>query len=216
RMGEFQECDQIGMMKPITKWSARIPHAERIPWFVNRAFSIAMNGQPGPVFLELPYDVGGRILRGTKVGIRQPKYVPAEKIRIAGESNLINAAVELLLKAERVVAVAGNGAVLSGASEEFREFIELLGIPFLTTPGGRGILSEEHPLALGVSGLYRTKVGKKVYSDATLVITIGTRNESFQTHTTFFSGLVSLAAIAPTTPIPIQVCSATGTHSDPF
>ena len=181
-MGEFQECDQIGMMKPITKWSARIPHAERIPWFVNRAFSIAMNGQPGPVFLELPYDVGGRILREIKVDIGQPKYVPVEKMRIAGEPKLINAAVELLLKAERVVAVAGNGAVLSGASEEFREFIELLGIPFLTTPGGRGILSEEHPLALGVSGLYRTKVGKKVYSDANLVITIGTRNESFQTH----------------------------------
>jgi acetolactate synthase-1/2/3 large subunit len=57
-----------------------------------------------------------------------------------------------------------------------------LGVPFLTTPGGRGILSEDHPLALGVSGIYRTKVGKKIYSDAKLVITFGTRNEPLQTH----------------------------------
>ncbi len=180
-MGEFQECDQLGMMTPITKWSARVPHTERIPWFVNRAFSVAINGQPGPVYLEIPYDVGGAF-HHELVEVGQPKYVTAKRIRIAGDPELINEATDLLLKAERAVAVAGNGAVYSRASAEFREFIELLGIPFLTTPGGRGILSEDHPLALGLTGLYRTKVGKKVYSDATLIITVGTRNESFQTH----------------------------------
>jgi len=180
-MGEFQECDQLGMMKPITKWSARVPRTERIPWFINRAFSIAINGQPGPVYLEIPYDVGG-VFHHELVEVGQPKYVTAKRIRIAGDPELIDEAVDLLLKAKRVVAVAGNGAVHSGASAEFREFIELLGIPFLTTPGGRGILSEDHPLALGLTGLYRTKVGKKIYSDATLIVTVGTRNESFQTH----------------------------------
>ncbi len=181
-MGEFQECDQLGMMKPITKWSARVPHTERIPWFVHRAFSIAMNGQPGPVFLEIPYDVGGDITHGLEMNVPLPEYVPAKKLRVAGDPQLINEAAALILEAERAVAVAGNGTVLSGASQEFREFVELTGIPFLTTPGGRGILSEDHPLALGLPGLYRTEMGKRVYSNATLVITIGTRNESFQTH----------------------------------
>jgi len=180
-MGEFQECDQLGMMTPITKWSARVPRTERIPWFMNRAFSIAMNGQPGPVYLEIPYDVGG-VFHHESVEVGRPKYVTAKKIRIAADPELINEAADLLLKSERTVAVAGNGAVYSRASVEFREFIELLGIPFLTTPGGRGILSEDHPLALGLNGLYRTKVGKKIYSDATLIVTVGTRNESFQTH----------------------------------
>ena len=180
-MGDFQECDQTAMMKPITKWSARIPYAERIPWFVHRAFSIAMNGQPGPVFLEVPFDVSGTS-RYAFAEVSLPKYVPAQKIRTAGDPELINEAIELLLETKRPVVVAGNGAVQSGASEEFREFIELLGIPFLTTPGGRGILSENHPLALGLCGMYRTKVGKMVYSEADLVLTIGTRNESFQTH----------------------------------
>ncbi|GAH67169.1 unnamed protein product, partial [marine sediment metagenome] len=59
-MGDFQETDQVSMMKPVTKWSARIPYTERIPWFMRRAFSIAVNGQPGPVFLEMPYDVSGK------------------------------------------------------------------------------------------------------------------------------------------------------------
>jgi len=180
-MGDFQEADQVGMMKPITKWSVRIPYAERIPWFVRRAFSIAMNGQPGPVFLEIPYDVSG-VSRFKSAEVSLPEYVPARRIRPAGDPELINQAAELILQSERPVIVAGNGAVQSGASQELREFIELLGIPFLTTPGGRGILSEEHPLALGLCGLYRTKVGKAVYSSADLLITIGSRNESFQTH----------------------------------
>jgi acetolactate synthase-1/2/3 large subunit len=181
-MGEFQECDQLGMMKPITKWTARIPRTERIPWFIHRAFSIAVNGQPGPVFLEIPYDVGGNITHGLEMDVVLPEYVPANKIRIAGEPALINEAADLILKAERAAVIAGNGAVVSGASAELREFVELLGIPFLTTPGGRGILSEDHPLALGLGGLYRTKVEKQVYADADLIIAIGTRSESFQTH----------------------------------
>lgn len=180
-MGNFQECDQVGMMKPITKWSVRITHPERIAWFIHRAFSLAMNGQPGPVFLEIPFDVGGNFHRGL-VEVGQPEYTTAKKIRIAGDTELINETLDLLSKAKEAVVVAGNGAIQSGASKEFKEFVELLGIPFLTTPGGRGILSEEHPLALGVCGTYRTKVGKRVFSDADLVITVGSRNESFQTH----------------------------------
>jgi len=78
-MGEFQECDQLGMMKPITKWSARIPQTECIPWFIHRAFSIAMNGQPGPVFLEIPYDIGGNVTHGLEMDVALPQYVPAKK-----------------------------------------------------------------------------------------------------------------------------------------
>ena len=180
-MGDFQECDQVGMMRPITKWSARIPRADRIPWFIHRAFSIATNGQPGPVFLELPYDIGG-IYHHWFVEVGNPEYVKSKKIRMAGDPKLITEAADLLLKSKRPVVIAGNGAVLSEAAAEFKDFVELLGIPFLTTPGGRGILSEEHPLSLGISGLYRTKVGKNVLSEADLVITVGSRNESFQSH----------------------------------
>jgi len=182
-MGEFQECDQRRMMEPVTKWSARIPYTERIPWYINRAFSIAMNGKPGPVFLEMPINVGGKITSGIEIEIGpMPEYKPARKIRMSGDPELIKNAIDLLLTAERPILIAGNGVILSRATDEFKKFIELLGIPFLTTPAGRGIVLEDHPLALGVSGLYRTKVAKVFYNDADLVISLGSRNESFQTH----------------------------------
>jgi acetolactate synthase-1/2/3 large subunit len=181
-MGEFQECDQVGLMRPITKWSARVPRTDRITWFVRRAFSIAMNDQPGPVFLEVPNDVGGDITHGERLDVALPRYCPAKRMRTAGDPDLVAQAVEMLESARRPVALAGNGAVLSGASNEFRQFVELLEMPFLTTPGGRGVLSEDHPLALGLSGMYRTRVGKQVYAESDLVVAIGTRNESFQTH----------------------------------
>lgn len=180
-MGDFQESDQIAMMRPVTKWSARIPYADRIPWFIRRAFSIATNGQPGPVFLEMPYDVSGKT-RWELNDIGSPAYTPSRRVRSGADPGLIKEAARRLLEAERPVAVSGNGTVLSGASGEFQRFIETQGIPFLTTPGGRGILPETHPLALGVCGFYRTRVGKEVYSDADLVLTVGTRNEGYSTH----------------------------------
>jgi len=180
--GDFQECDQLGIMKPITKWSAHVTHTKRIPWYINRAFSIAMNGQPGPVYLEFPYDVGGIYDFGNFVEIGEPKYITAKKIRTAADPELINEASMLIQEAKRPIIVAGNGAIHSKASEEFKEFIELLGIPFMTTPGGRGILSENHPLALGLCGLYRNTLSRQMFSDSDLIITIGSRNESFQTH----------------------------------
>lgn len=182
-MGEFQECDQRGIMKPITKWSARIPYVEKIPWYVERAFSIAINGQPGPVFLEMPINIGGKVTSGIIIESNSTiDYKPVKKFRTQGDPELILEAVELLISAKSPIAIAGNGLISSGAMDEFREFIELLGIPFLTTPGGRGIVEEDHSLALGVSGIYRTELAKKYYKGSDLIISLGSRNESFQSH----------------------------------
>ena len=173
-MGAFQEVDQISMMKPLTKWCERITLPERAPWVMRRAFSLAANGRPGPVFIEVPKDIGLLESRG-------PEYVPSRyPHRSSGDPQDIEEAAVLLMKAERPVMVAGGGAVSSRAFEEVRHFAELLGIPLMTTPSGRGIIPEDHPLALGLVGLYFTEVGEKVYADADLLITVGSRNEDFQ------------------------------------
>jgi acetolactate synthase-1/2/3 large subunit len=181
-MGEFQECDQLGMMRPVTKWSARVHDIGRLSWYVRRAFSLALNDQPGPVFLEIPNDVGGDITHGLPIDIEEPSYRPAERIRSAGDPAQVRKAVDLLVGAKRPVIIAGNGAMLSGARESFRELVELLGLPFATTPGGRGIVSERHPLALGGVGLYRNHVTAEYLKHADVVLAVGTRNEAFQTH----------------------------------
>jgi len=181
-MGEFQECDQLGMVRPVTKWAARVHDIGRLAWYVRRAFHLAMNDQPGPVYLELPTDVGGDITHGLPIDIEPPSYTPATRLRPAGDPSLIQAAAEVLLRARRPVAIAGNGAVLSGAGEEFRALVETLGIPFATTPGGRGIISEKHPLALGLVGLYRNVEAREYLMSADVMLIVGSRNEAFQTH----------------------------------
>ncbi|MCW4040080.1 MAG: thiamine pyrophosphate-binding protein [Candidatus Bathyarchaeota archaeon] len=175
-MGAFAECDNVGVMKPVTKWSVRVPRAERMPWFLHRAFSIAHNGRPGPVVLEVPMDV-------MKADVDMPRYTPSPRIRTRGDPKRIRDAITLLLQAKRPLVVAGGGTILSQAFDSFQEFVEVLNIPFLTTPQGRSILPEDHPLALGLCGVYINNVAKQVYDDADLLVTIGSRMEALQSVT---------------------------------
>ncbi|MGB9596586.1 MAG: thiamine pyrophosphate-binding protein, partial [Candidatus Poribacteria bacterium] len=173
-MGAFQETDQISIMKPITKWTERVTMTERVPWIMRRAFSIACNGKPGPVFIEVPKDIG-------RIDKEIPEYVPSVyPLRMSGDPNAIADAVNLLLEAKRPVIVAGGGALSSKAYNEIQQLAEMLDIPIMTTPCGRSIISEDHPLAFGLVGLYFNKLGEKLYSSADLLMTIGSRNEEFQ------------------------------------
>lgn len=173
--GTFQETDQLALMQPLTKWAVRVPHIEKIPWAIRRAFSIATNGQPGPVYIELPLEVG----RG--VG-EAPAYIPAHRfIRPSADLARIIAAAFLLGESKRPLIIAGGGARRSGAHQELLLLAEFLGAPIMTTPSGRGIISEDHPLAIGQVGMYLTRLGMQAFEEADLVITIGSRNEAFQT-----------------------------------
>ena len=172
--GALQEYDQVGVFRPITKWAERVTEPDRIWWVMRKAFSVAMNGKPGPVFIDIPRDVGLQ-----EVAPRD--YVPADcPIRTAGDPARIRAAVELLRAAQRPVIVVGGGGVSSRAFAEVRRLAELIGAPVLTTPCGRGIIAEDHPLSCGQVGLYFSDLGQRVYDDADLLITLGSRNEDFQ------------------------------------
>ena len=172
-MGAFAECDNVDFMRPITKWSTRITRPERTPWYMHRAFSIALNGRPGPVFLELMGDI-------MEADFDIPKYKPITILKNRGDPDRIREAVDLILKAERPIVFAGGGTVSSRAFNSFRKFIELLNIPFVTSPQGRGIISEDHPLALGLGGVYSNKIANKVYEESDLLIVIGSRMEVLQ------------------------------------
>lgn len=173
--GAFQETPQLELFRPITKWSHRILKPEKTGWVMNRAFSLASNGQPGPVYVDVPFDVG---LEKTS----QSSYVRALRtLRVRPDFDAVKACVELLVNSQRPVLVAGGGAYMSNAGAEIRALAELLGVPVLTTPSGRGLIPEDHPLSLGLVGLYRTRVGKEAYQEADLLISLGSRNEEFQT-----------------------------------
>lgn len=174
-MGQFQETDMVSSFKPVSKWSCRVTAPEKISWAMRRAFALAVTGKPGPIFLEIPKDVGNSEYSPSPykpLGLA-PKPRPA--------SSDVNAALNLIGSSERPIIIAGGGIVLSRAFKELISFAESLAIPVLTTPSGRGSIPEDHPLAAGLVGLYRTRISKGVYESADLIITIGSRNEEFQT-----------------------------------
>ena len=164
-MGAFQEMDQVGMLKPITKWAERVKHIERIPELMNKAFRIAAGGQPGPVYLDLPSDVIYRLVEEKDVRFPdKPHKIP----RIAADPELVKNAVKLLKEAQRPIILTGTGVFWSGAMAELREFVELTHIPFYTTPQGRGVIPEDHELCF-------PGARSRAFKEADVVLVIGTR-----------------------------------------
>jgi len=173
-MGQMQETDMVTSFRPVSKWAYRVTKPEKVGWAMRRAFTLATGGKPGPIFLEIPLDVGNAEYEG-----------PPYRRVVAGTSRPdeedVKRAASLIAKSERPLIVAGGGVMLSQASRELIHLAESLLIPVVTTASGRGCIPEDHPLAFGMVGLYRTRISKKVYEEADLIISIGSKNEEFAT-----------------------------------
>jgi len=163
-------------MTPITKWATTIERTDRTNWYLRRALSIATSGQPGPVYLEFPADIAT-----TETEIDEYRPVgPA--IRPAADPQVVEQAAEMIARAKRPLIVCGGGSILSGAGDALTKLIDTFGIPVQTTPAGRGIIGERHPLYCGMVGLYRTTFPREIYEEADLLITVGARMEEFQSN----------------------------------
>jgi acetolactate synthase-1/2/3 large subunit len=172
--GGFQDTPSLDMVRPVTKWATRIDLAERTAWTMQRAFAVARNGKPGPVFVEIPGDVAG-------TAAETPEYRPSLAPRAGGDPGDVERAATLLGEAERPVIWAGGGVTLAGAERALVELAERLDAPVVTTPSGRGSISEEHRLAFGLVGLYRTRSSARPVDEADAVLVVGSRLEEFQT-----------------------------------
>jgi len=171
--GVSQECDQIAVLKPFTKASFRVDKTEKIPETVRKAFRIAVTGRPGPVHLDFPEDIlqSKREFSSDLRAEADCRSYPAR--RVAPENTRIVDAVHFLTDSERPVILAGGGAMLSQAWDEVIELCELLGAPVATTITGKGVIPENHPLAMGTIGRqgYRESADKAVEeSDVLLAV----------------------------------------------
>jgi acetolactate synthase I/II/III large subunit len=174
-MGGFQDTPSLELAGPVTKWAERIELPARTTWTMERAFALAQTGKPGPVYVELPMDVAAD-------GADIPAYRrPDVDLRSAGDPGAVERAASVLGSAARPVIFAGGGVGLSGAEQELVALAEHLDAPVLTTPSGRGSISEEHRLAFGLVGLYRTESSARPLDEADAVLCVGTRLEEFQT-----------------------------------
>jgi thiamine pyrophosphate-dependent acetolactate synthase large subunit-like protein len=163
----FQEIDQLAMMKPCTKWAERVYSLKRIPEMVNVAFQKAMAGKPGPVYLDMPGDILYETIDEAEVdwsisGRKLPRARPH------ASPELVDETIAALSKAERPVIVTGGGILWSDASPELREFVDKAGVPFYTTPQGRGVIPDDHPLSF-------MTVRSAAFRDADLIMIVGTR-----------------------------------------
>jgi thiamine pyrophosphate-dependent acetolactate synthase large subunit-like protein len=164
-MDAFQEIDQVGVMRPITKWADRVLDTRRIPELVATAFRQATTGRPGPVYLDLPGDVLGEKVDEASV-LFPPALRPAP--RLHGDPAAVREAVGLLARAERPLIFGGSGVWWSDAAAAFQDLVEVTGIPFYTTPISRGLVPEDHALAF-------LNARVKAFAEADVLLVVGSR-----------------------------------------
>jgi len=132
-MGSFQELDAVPIFQSITKWSALVEKTAQIPEYLDYAFHTATNGRPGPVYLDLPEDVL------TETGSASEPCCTDVYEPPAADTDAINQAADILLRAKRPAIIIGKGVRWSEPYEELQQLVNGLGIPFITSPMGQDI-----------------------------------------------------------------------------
>ena len=168
----FQEVDIMGITMPITKHSYQPKDANDIPSIINTSFEIASTGRPGPILIDVPKEVQEQELDDYVLGtIPTPGYKPT----IKGNSKQIAKAVNMLLKAERPIILAGGGTILAGASKELKTLAELIKAPIATTLMGKGVIDEADDLSIGMLGMHGKQVANQNVNKADCLLAIGVR-----------------------------------------
>ncbi|NLT04787.1 MAG: acetolactate synthase large subunit [Solirubrobacterales bacterium] len=161
-----QYIDLLRVMRPITKWNARLSDPAIIPEVVRKAFKVAEGEKPGATHIELPEDVMAAPVDGAPLP-RHRVEAPEPQAR-----ELLRAA-EIIRGAVKPVALAGNGVIRGGATPALREFVRATGIPVAETFMGKGLLPYDDPKALGAVGLQAGDYAMAGFDDADVVLAIG-------------------------------------------
>jgi thiamine pyrophosphate-dependent acetolactate synthase large subunit-like protein len=163
----FQEIDQVELMRGCCKHVDRLINLKRIPQQINFALQKAMSGKPGPVYLDCPGDM---LYQKIDENLVDWSFAgrPLLDSRPLGDPRQVNALVQALQEAERPLIVSGTGVIWSRAWTEMQEFVEAAGIPFYTTPQGRGVVPDDHPCSY-------LAMRSSAFRDADLIIVLGTR-----------------------------------------
>ncbi|HJN91425.1 MAG TPA: thiamine pyrophosphate-binding protein, partial [Dehalococcoidia bacterium] len=144
-MGAFQEERQVLAATPFTKYAHQIESTKRIPFYVEQAVKHSLHGIPGASYLDLPDDVLANEIPLSEV-VDAPTVPEPSRSTVAPEN--IDATLAALKTAENPLVIVGKGMAWARAEDEVREFIEKTQLPFLPTPMGKGVVPDDHPLAV--------------------------------------------------------------------
>jgi len=162
--GSLQEMEQVDLFHRISKWSDRIPSPELVPLYLSKAARVALSGRPGPVFLELAWDV---LCNGVEEGSAPlPEKYRTDAV-LAPDPRKVDEAMALLRTAQRPAVIAGSSIYWDSAWDDLRRFCETAQLPVFLNGAGRGCLPAEHPL-------FFQHARKEALSSADVVFVIGT------------------------------------------
>ncbi len=161
-----QYLDVVNLMRPITKWNARVGEPSVIPEVVRKAFKLAEGEKPGATHVELPEDVMGEQFEGRPLPRRDP-------VRSEPSDKDVSRAAELIRAAQAPVALAGNGVVRHRAVAALRSFVDTVGLRTAVTFMGKGLIDPSTPQWLGAVGLQAGDYEMAGFGAADLVVAIG-------------------------------------------
>lgn len=169
-----QGVDLVSMFAPVTKWSALVATPGAVPEMVRKAFKLAQTERPGAVYLAVPEDVESADAppAALPLHVNVPRPDDPSVVQVAR-------AAEILQAAHNPVLLAGHGAARSGASGAVRRFAEELGMPVSTTFHGKGVMPDDHPLALGAVGFMRHDYVNFGFDQADVIVAVGYELQEF-------------------------------------
>ncbi|MEY4644791.1 MAG: acetolactate synthase 3 catalytic subunit [Hylemonella sp.] len=169
----FQECDTVGITRPIVKHNFLIKDVREMAETMKKAFHIARSGRPGPVVVDIPKDVSFKKTpyTGYPESVSMRSYNPVRK----GHSGQIRKALQLLLAAKRPFIYTGGGVLMSNASKELRELVDMLGFPVTNTLMGLGAYPATDKKFLGMLGMHGTLEANNAMQNCDVLLAVGAR-----------------------------------------
>lgn len=170
----FQECDMVGISRPVVKHSFLVKRAEDIPATIKKAFYIASTGRPGPVVIDLPKDV---MNPANSYVYHYPEKVELRSYNptIQGHKGQIKKALKAILVAKKPVLFVGGGAISAKCSEKLIQFAQILNLPVTTSLMGLGAYPSTDKQCLGMLGMHGTYEANNAMHHSDLIIGIGVR-----------------------------------------
>ncbi len=170
----FQECDMVGISRPVVKHSFLVKNPEDIPEIIKKAFYLAASGRPGPVVVDVPKDMlnpAEKFAYQYPEDIKMRSYNPTTQ----GHKGQIKRGLKALVSAKKPVLYVGGGAVMSGCEDDLLALAEKLNIPVVSTLMGLGAFPGTHKSSLGMLGMHGTYEANMAMHNADLIFGIGVR-----------------------------------------
>jgi len=168
---DFQAVDIESIAKPVTKWAVTVREPALVPRVFQQAFHLMRSGRPGPVLIDLPFDV-----QMGEIEFDIDTYEPLAVYKPAATRKQIEKAIDMLCAAERPLIVAGGGIYNAAAEALLVEFAETVGVPVIPTLMGWGSIPDDHPLMAGMCGLQTShRYGNATMLESDFVLGIGNR-----------------------------------------